>query len=64
MDGGARVARILAARDRTMAGPAAVASGLSLMAVTFPGEDPLVRLPDLLRSSVDLNTPRATGGDA
>lgn len=61
---GDRVARILAARDRTLAGPAAVASGLSLMTVALRGEDPRVRLPDSLRSGVDLHLHRATGGDA
>ncbi len=63
-DPASRVTEILAARERPAAGPVAAASGLSLMAVALRGEEPPMRLPEMLRSSVDLQSHRSTGGHA
>ncbi len=61
-DPAAAITRILAARDRAVAGSAAAACGLSLMAVVMSGESPPRRLPETLLASVDLIAQRATGG--
>lgn len=54
-DPAAAVRRILARRDRRAAGPAAPATGLTLMAVAVRGEPAPATVPDSLQPPVDLN---------
>ena len=61
-DPAAAAAAVLAARDRSAAGPVAPASGLTLKSVAVSGETPRVPLPAALQSCVDSSHEPSTGG--